>query len=66
MDLIKELIQAMPNEIKLNPRAPEYIPTDILKHSADTGLSVGAIKCLLDISKKSKEKTYADVLKGVN
>lgn len=65
MDFIKELINSIPNDsIKLNPKAPEFIPQSVLKHSADTGLSFGAVGFLMNIVKVSKEKSYADALKN--
>jgi len=55
MDLLEELIQAMPEDgKKLNADAPEFVPFDILKHSIATGLSVNAIKQLLEY-KRIKE-----------
>jgi hypothetical protein len=55
MSLLEELIKAMPeDDKKLNADAPEFIPFNILKHSDDTGLSVNAIKMLLEY-KRIKE-----------
>jgi hypothetical protein len=58
MTLLDDLIQAMPVK-KLNAGAPEFVPFDVRKHSDDTGLSVNAIKLLLEY------KRIKEAIKGI-